>query len=88
MELPCSTLELTLQAYPNPVATTAWFTLPVGIPAGTLELLDAQGRLVRHLPVRDLIAEVDVRGLEPGMYLARLIFEGMQVAETKFTVQR
>jgi len=31
---------------------------------------------------------MDLRGLSEGLYLVRLVFEGMAVADTKFTLLR
>jgi hypothetical protein len=79
-----------LGAYPDPAREQVRITFPEGFGTGTLEVFDSQGRLVSTLPLggRKTFAEMDLRGLSEGLYLVRLVFEGMAVADTKFTLLR
>ncbi len=63
-------------------------TTPEGAELGTVEFFDAQGRQIRTIALqgRKAFVEVDLNGWSEGLYLARLIFEGHRVGETKFNV--
>lgn len=79
-----------LQAYPDPATDRVQITYPKGLEEGRLEVFDAQGAQVRSVPLAGTPAfkEVDVANLRPGLYLVRLVLDGMQLGETKFTVAR
>ena len=67
--------RLALALYPNPTARELRVELPAGIPAGQLEIVDNQGRLVLG---QALVPgqRVDVSRLVPGLYLTRLVAGG------------
>ncbi|MBK9700837.1 MAG: T9SS type A sorting domain-containing protein [Flavobacteriales bacterium] len=77
-----------LGAYPNPAQDRVMISYPEGAERGTLEVFDAQGRLMRTIALqgRKAFVEVDLSGWSEGLYLARLLFEGHRVGETKFNV--
>ncbi|MBK6629006.1 MAG: T9SS type A sorting domain-containing protein [Flavobacteriales bacterium] len=77
-----------LGAYPNPAQDRVMISYPEGAELGTLEFFDAQGRLMRTIALqgRKAFVEVDLGGWSEGLYLARLLFEGHRVGETKFNV--
>lgn len=60
---------LPLSLYPNPAATNALVHLIGTDPAGTVRLLDAEGRLVRELPAGS--TSLSLVGLPAGPYLVR-----------------
>ncbi|WP_460499984.1 hypothetical protein [Hymenobacter agri] len=64
--------------HPSPSAGACWLTvaLPSGtVAAGQLSLLDLAGRTVRQQPIGN--GQLDVRGLQAGIYVARLSGPGM-----------
>lgn len=73
---------------PNPATDQIAFTFPNGTEEGTLEVHDAQGRLVRTIALngRKGLADDTVRKLEAGLYSVRLLLDGYNVGTTKFTV--
>ena len=66
---------LTVSLYPNPAARELRVELSAGIPAGQLEIVDNQGRLVLGQALAPG-QRVDVSRLAPGLYLTRLIAGG------------
>lgn len=47
---------------------------------GSLQLLDAQGRLVRRMSVETQVTEISLIELASGVYMMRLLGDGRQVA--------
>ncbi|WP_310392444.1 alpha/beta hydrolase-fold protein [Hymenobacter sp.] len=74
--------RLVTRVYPNPAAQELRVELPVALAAARLEISDARGRTVLRLRVRNGQA-VSVRGLAPGLYLAR-VAAGPEVDSVKF----
>lgn len=83
---PIADTELT--AYPNPSTGTTWITLPVGFPGGLLQVIDTQGKLIHQQVASKAVMELDLGTANTGLYLIRLLFEGMPVAETKLSLAR
>ncbi len=83
-----STSELT--ALPNPASDRIAYTYPVGLEAGSLEIHDAQGRLVQRITLngRAGMVESSVLTLEAGCYSARVLLDGIPMAAVKFNVVR
>lgn len=80
----------TLMAYPDPAQDRVRITYPADA-IGTLEVLDAQGRVALKVYTagHPSFYELDVRSWAPGIYLARLVREdGVVIGETKCTVLR
>jgi hypothetical protein len=68
---PAQALAAQLPVYPNPASGSFWVRLPAG--AATARLTNALGQVVRRVVLRPgtgegTQAEVDVRGLAPGVY--------------------
>ena len=82
--------EQLLHVMPNPAVDRVAFTYPAAVEDGLLEILDAQGRLVRQLPLngRRALLETSVVDLRPGIYLARLQADGLILDAVRFTVVR
>ncbi len=79
-----------LMAYPDPAQDRLMITYPSEV-IGTLEVLDAQGRIAVKVTTASLLGfvELDVRSWAPGLYLARLVNEaGLVIGETKCMVAR
>ncbi len=79
-----------LMAYPDPAQDRLMITNPSDA-IGTLEVLDAQGRVAAKTSVANQIGfvELDVRSWAPGLYLARMMSEaGIVLGETKCMVAR
>lgn len=57
---------------------------------GTLQLFDAQGRMLKDQPLNGQLAfyELSLSGYAEGLYLARITLDGFVLGETKFTVVR
>ncbi|MBK8227182.1 MAG: T9SS type A sorting domain-containing protein [Flavobacteriales bacterium] len=55
---------------------------------GTLQLFDAQGRLMMDIPLKGQLAfwEVPLQRFSEGLYFARITLDGFVLGETKFTV--
>jgi len=79
-----------LGVWPNPASDRVAFTYPEGLEKGTLEVFDAQGRLVRSVQLngRKGIVESSVSDLRTGLYAVRLALDGIPIATTKLTVMR
>lgn len=60
-----------IRVWPNPAAERAIVTWPAGLPADVL-LLDGVGREVRRQRAGVGAAELDLRGLPPGLYTVRV----------------
>lgn len=63
-------------------------TYPEWASYGSVEVFDAQGRLIRSIALqgRPAFVELELAGWSKGLYLARLLVEGQQAGETKFQV--
>ena len=77
--------------YPNPTcaSTTLVFNSP-SVELGTMQVLDAQGRVVESkeltlIPGKN-IAEVDASALEPGNYLVQVLVNGLAKVNEKLVV--
>ncbi|MEO8067830.1 MAG: NosD domain-containing protein [Flavobacteriales bacterium] len=81
-------LEPVLQVQPNPTSARLWITFGTQVQADRVHVHNAQGQLVWHQTLADRtgIVELNVKDWSNGLYLATLLFEGMPVGETKFTV--
>jgi hypothetical protein len=79
-----------LGVLPNPASDLIAFTYADGLEAGVLDIHDAQGHLLRALPLSGGkgLLESNVRGLPNGLYTVRLVLEGRALAHTQFTVAR
>jgi hypothetical protein len=79
-----------VMAYPNPAKDRLMITYPAVLLEGTLELLDARGSAIRSesLAAHPGFIELDVRSWSDGLYLARVVTDGVVVGETKFAVAR
>ncbi len=79
-----------LGVLPNPASDRIAFTYDEGLEQGVLEIHDAQGRLIRTLPLngRKGMVESDVRVLPAGLYAVRLVLNDLPLAHAKFTVVR
>jgi hypothetical protein len=66
--------RLPLRAYPNPATSRLTLAWDVPIPAGTLTVLDAAGRVVLETPLSPGTTEyeTDVANLPAGVYVARV----------------
>jgi hypothetical protein len=69
--------------FPNPAHGRATVQLPAGTGPLTLTVLDALGRVVRHLTAASARAELDLSGLAPGLYAVRV-----QAASTTTVTQK
>jgi len=80
----------TIAAYPNPAADRVQITYAEGMEQGSLEVFDAQGRLMTTIGLNGQKAfkEVVVQNFPAGLYLVRLSRDGYLLGETKFNVTR
>jgi len=80
----------TIAAYPNPAADRVQISYLEGMEQGSLEVFDAQGRLMTTLNLNGQKAfkEVVVQNYPSGLYLVRLSRDGYLLGETKFNVTR
>lgn len=63
-----------LDVHPNPAHSTAFVPVPEGVKGTVLEVRDMGGRLIRKVPASGgPELELDVRGLESGAYVLRLL---------------
>lgn len=85
-----ATVVPSLAAYPNPAKERVVLAFPDWAGEGIVQVFDAQGRmqLVRTLAGKPSFVEVSLRDWAEGIYLARLVLDGMAVGECKFTVLR
>ena len=76
--------------FPNPATDRVAFTVPPGMEEGRLEVFDAQGRLIRTVPLaaRTGLVEEDVRDLKSGLYAVSLVLGQHRLGTTKFTIVR
>ena len=79
-----------ITAYPNPASDRVMITVSGGFDHGTLDVVDATGKVVRStlLAAEVPFVELDVRELATGLYLARLTYEGLPAGECKFAITR
>ena len=79
-----------LGVLPNPASDRVAFLYPEGTEQGVLELVDAQGCLVRSMPLngRRGLLETSASDLREGIYAVRLVLDGHTLATTKLTVMR
>jgi hypothetical protein len=77
-------------AYPNPAKDRLMITYPVNQAGATLELLDARGRAVFAKPLSGSspFVEIDVQSWADGLYLARVLANGVVVGEAKCAIAR
>lgn len=86
--------EEILCAYPNPASGKApiylVMRLPEGIGSADVQVFDATGRLVHsgRLAQNTGIVEVPALNLPSGLYVARVLAEGIELASTKVEVVR
>ncbi len=74
----------------TPASDRVAFAYPEGMEQGALEIHDAQGRLVRSMPLngrRGMVQSI-VADLLPGLYAVQLTLDGIPIATTKLTVMR
>ncbi len=68
----CVAEAVELEAYPNPVTDVLRVSVPFGVEGPVIELFDAQGRLLRTIPLtaaeQEQNIQVDVRGMSRGTY--------------------
>ena len=75
-----------LFVYPNPADDKLFFTIP-GIQAGTVQVLDATGRILLHSGFDaggNSAVEVDLSSLRPGIYFLRVTGPDGSKAMSKF----
>lgn len=79
-----------LAAYPNPATERVMLAFPEWAGEGSIQVFDAQGRLqVMHaLAGQPAFVEVSLRDWSEGIYLARLVMDGLALGECKFTVMK
>jgi hypothetical protein len=79
-----------LAAHPNPVRRGATFTFDAGGGAGSLEIIDSQGRLVTALPAagRQSLRWNPSRLVPAGVYFARLTGSRARTETVKIVVLR
>ncbi len=75
-------------AFPNPTKDRVQITYGPGLEHGTLQLFDAQGRMMNGIPLNGQLAfmEVPLIGYSEGLYLVRIVLDGFVLGETKFAV--
>ena len=80
----------TLAAYPNPAKDRVVLAFPEWAADGTIQVFDAQGHLqaTPTLSGQHAFTELSLSGWAEGIYLARLVFDGIAVGECKFTVAK
>ena len=63
-----------INVFPNPVSNNTWLTYPKGT-AKLIEIYEPSGRLIIRLQDSDKNGEteIDFSGLNPGLYIYRLI---------------
>ncbi|QQR88341.1 MAG: T9SS type A sorting domain-containing protein [Flavobacteriales bacterium] len=80
--------EFRSYAYPNPAHH--WVTVVLENMPGQkakVEIIDAQGRIVSHAVVGGRETTIDVSALESGLYVYRLIADGVMRATGRFVVE-
>lgn len=79
-----------LTVLPNPATDRIAFAYGAGLENGMLEIFDAQGRLMRSIPLNGQkgLMESTVLGWSPGLYVVRLMVDGHNLGSTKFNVVR
>jgi|GEM_PF-1426887 len=84
------TVAPAVAAFPNPAQDRVQITYGKGMEHGTLQLFDAQGRLMIDFQLNGQLAfmEVPVKGFAEGLYLVRIVLDGFVLGDTKFTVVR
>lgn len=77
-------------AYPNPAKDRMMITYPADLEGATLQVLDATGRSVytERVGSGTAFTELDVRGWNEGLYLARVLQLGAVIGETKCAIVR
>lgn len=77
-------------AYPNPAKDRLMITYPIAGETGSLEVMDALGRTVlsQSLAGHASFIELDVRGWNDGLYLARVLRDSQVLGETKCAIVR
>ncbi|MBX2980006.1 MAG: hypothetical protein KF905_11980 [Flavobacteriales bacterium] len=83
-------LQEVLRVLPNPASDRIAFAYPEGMERGELQIFDGQGRLVQTLLLQGQrgLTESSVKHLVPGLYVARLSFDGLNLGAVRFTVAR
>ena len=76
-------LASSLTLWPNPARSELLVQAPAGSVSTKLRLYDCAGKLVRQFSLDGGAARVSVRGLAPGIYVARL-----GSLSRKFTIAR
>lgn len=82
--------QASISCHPNPVHRSATFTLSIhepGTSSRPLEILDAQGRVVRHVLVRSGPNTIPTSGLEAGLYHVMLVDGRVRRAALKLIVE-
>lgn len=77
-------MESGVQVFPNPARDEAMIS--AAIPIARVELYNAQGQIVRRFHPHSESANLDLRGLNEGIYFVRLIGDGTQIGILKMQV--
>lgn len=78
-----------LSAQPNPSRGTVYLTyqLPEGIQSCEIEILDSNGKLIeKRLAIGEGIEEWNCKECSTGIYLIRLLSEGIELSTTKVSI--
>lgn len=78
-----------LSAQPNPSRGTVYLTyqLPEGIQSCEMEILDSNGKLIeKRLAIGKGIEEWNCKECSTGIYLIRLLSDGIELATTKVSI--
>lgn len=79
-----------LAAYPNPAKDHVVLAFPEWAAGGTIQVFDARGQLkaTPSLSGQHAFTELSLGGWAEGIYLARLVLDGIAVGQCKFTVAK
>ena len=69
--------------FPNPVSGNTINVLN-DFSGGTLQLLNSTGQFIKSYDLVNTVEPLDLTGVEPGMYLYRIVFENNEVATGRF----
>jgi hypothetical protein len=71
-----------ISVYPNPVKDYLTVELPENT-VGTLTLFDWNGKIVSNQPVTGSVATIHIASLSPGVYILRLVQDGVASSGVK-----